>query len=82
LAKKTRIHASARTAAGAAPGPGSILALLARHPSTAAQLAAVTGADPVLIRSLAEQLAGEGRLTAESRAGEVYYCVRPAEASG
>ncbi len=50
-----------------------LVCLIHRHPSTAAQLAALSGADITVVQAALAPLIEEGKLQTEARGGETYY---------
>jgi wyosine [tRNA(Phe)-imidazoG37] synthetase (radical SAM superfamily) len=71
------VIAEFKTKEGRKPSPtpdaGSILALVARHPSTAEDIAATSGAPHVEIRSILRTLLAERRVVAEMRGSQTYF---------
>lgn len=65
--------ASAPSAGRSPIDPDNLAGLIHRHPATAAQLAAVSGADAGTIRAALAPLVNEGRLQTEDRDGETWY---------
>jgi hypothetical protein len=51
----------------------SLVCLIHRHPATAEQLAAISGADASAIQAALAPLIEEGRLQIDTRNGEPYY---------
>lgn len=58
---------------GGEPGTGELVAILRRHPATAAQLSAATGAPAAAIAAALAPLVAAGELRTETRDGDVYY---------
>lgn len=54
-------------------GVDELVGLIGRHPSTAAQLAAISGGTKEAIQAVLAPLIEAGRLQIEVRAGEIYY---------
>ena len=70
------VIASFEAAPSAADGDlnaDSLVCLIHRHPATAEQLAAISGADVEAIRTALAPLIEEGRLQIEERAGDAWY---------
>ena len=55
------------------PGTDSLVCLIHRHPATAEQLAAVSGASAQAVEAILEPLVEEGTLQTEARNGETWY---------
>jgi len=73
---RAEVIASFDVAPAAATGELSVdglVCLIHRHPSTAAQLAALSGADVAAVQAALAPLVEEGKLQTEAREGEVFY---------
>jgi wyosine [tRNA(Phe)-imidazoG37] synthetase (radical SAM superfamily) len=73
VAEAPRAPAGAAKGSASAPGPEEVLALIGRHPATAAEVAAGLGISSASAERILGELAAEGRAASVERGGRRYW---------